>query len=103
MSIEEKKEGGGLRLGPEPDPSVPGTGTVEVPFTEVEEVQVLSLNPGDALVLRLKGTLSATALERMRFNMENWTIKAFGRKVHVCVLEEGASLEILRAGEETLK
>lgn len=103
MSIEEKdgkdkkEKGGGLRLGPEPDAPDTVPGTIEVPFTDVEEVRVLSLNPGDALVLSIRGVLSTTALERMRTQMEDWTVKAFGRKVHVCVLEEGASIEVLRA------
>jgi hypothetical protein len=106
MSIEEKdkKDKTGLRLGPEPDPESP-TSTEPNPFlgADLDKVRILSLDPGDALVIYLKDAISAAGLERLRANMEDWTIKAFGRKVHVCVLERGASLEVLRAGEETPK
>lgn len=72
--------------------------TIEVPITDIEikEVQVLRLEPTDALVLRVPHPLSMAATKRLREALEGWSLAAFGREVRCLVLEDGASAEILR-------
>lgn len=66
---------------------------------EVAVVQVLRLEPHDALVIRFPGELSSTELERFRATATHWIEKTFGRKVPCLVLEGGASIEVLRSAE----
>jgi len=69
-----------------------------IPLTlpEIEEVQVLHLEPNDALVFYVQVPLSDKATARLHEQVSIWTRRAFGRKVEVLILEEGARMKVLR-------
>lgn len=60
---------------------------------DFKEARIISLQPGDKIVLRYPGQLSRSGVE----NLTNLAFKFFG--VPVIVLEEGLDLDVLRTEE----
>jgi hypothetical protein len=71
-----------------------GLDVSEVP--EISEVQILALNRGDILVFKTSAALSDKAAERVKGTIKERIERIVGFDVSVLVLEEGASIEILR-------
>ncbi|WP_412063981.1 hypothetical protein [Rhizobium sp. SYY.PMSO] len=57
---------------------------------DIEDVRRIEFRPGDRLVLRVKGRLSAEMFERIKRILE-----AFAPGVPVLVLDDGMSLDVL--------
>jgi hypothetical protein len=56
---------------------------------------IITIEPGDVLVLRTRFKLPAEAIERLRADVE----RAFGKETRAVVLEDGMSLDVLRKAE----
>lgn len=62
----------------------------------ITSVSVLSLGPDDALIFRCPYALSLESASRVRESIERWALDTFGRRVKCLILEDGASIQVLR-------